>query len=394
MSHRHSCDRCRQQKVRCLRDDSQGASSSTTSLARCERCTKAAVDCVYSLRQRSNHSSIKPSTRGDISAEPNNPSTTSWFAQGLGGVFCPRGPGSGPDFADLTGPLLGVDDGGTVPGFGGWDANLQLVSPFSPLNSSTEPSTADEGGRSQEARAVSTGPSTTDDENPADALSAQLTALSARTTQAMRRLVRSGGAPPTVSSPEVNEAFEGANTLIRIINNITTASSDRDEITIDPTTTDYGLVFLALASHQHLMALFRAICDVIYQYLESMVSGDEHQHQQQRGLHHGDVGPSSVAQFVMVLQLLLHLINRMSRSLQANQSVEYGSGSSSGGQVTPITPNTGPSRVEAGVESKAVGQVGLLVLAQSIVGAIPDEHEKLRQVIQELQTKIERLELH
>ncbi|KAF7555075.1 hypothetical protein G7Z17_g2422 [Cylindrodendrum hubeiense] len=336
-----------------------------------------------------------PLIQRDNNVEPNNPRSTSWFAQGLGGVFCPRGPGSGPDFTDLEDSVVGVDDGEAVAGFSGWDANLQLVPPFSPLNGSTAPSAADAIGGSGDFRAVSTGQSTTDDENPADVISSQLTALNGRTTRAMRHLGRPGGGPPTVSSPEMNEAFEDASTLICIINNITTASSDRNEI-IDPTTTDYGLVFSALASHQHILALFRTICDVIRQWLEPMASSNEQQ--QPQSLQHDDIEPSAVAQFVMVLQLLLHLINRMDRSLQVNNSVGYNPESSKGGQVTPITSNTGLSLSETGAQSKAVGgslrQVGLPGLAQSSVRAIPDEHEKLRQIIQELQTKIEHLELH
>ncbi|KAH7013038.1 hypothetical protein EDB80DRAFT_709252 [Ilyonectria destructans] len=368
MSHRHSCDRCRQQKVRCVRDESQGASSGTTSLARCERCTKAAVDCVYSLRQSYNRPSAQSSIRRDADGDLNSPSTTSWFAQGLGGVFCPMGQGSGPDFTDMTGPFPGVDDGR--------DANLQLVSPSSQLDLSISPSAADAIGENRDIRVISTSPSTV------DALSSQLMALSQRATQATHRLVHPGGVPPTVSLPEVSETFEDVNTLIRIINNITAASSD-----------DYGLVFLALASHQHLLALFRAICDVIRQCLESMASDNEHQEQQQRGLYHSDAGPSSVAQFVMVLQLLLHLIDRMDRSLQVNKPVDCGSESSNGNQVTP---NASPPLVEAGVKNKAVGdslpQGSLPMVAQSIVMSIPDEHEKLKQVIRELQTKIEHSE--
>jgi len=53
MSHRQSCDRCRQQKVRCLRDEAQQENSNPSSpgrasLSQCERCAKAGVDCVYS----------------------------------------------------------------------------------------------------------------------------------------------------------------------------------------------------------------------------------------------------------------------------------------------------------------------------------------------------------
>jgi hypothetical protein len=53
MSQRQSCDRCRQQKVRCLRVNGQRghntpASPYRTSFSQCERCTKAGADCVYS----------------------------------------------------------------------------------------------------------------------------------------------------------------------------------------------------------------------------------------------------------------------------------------------------------------------------------------------------------
>ncbi|KAH6892949.1 hypothetical protein B0T10DRAFT_481143 [Thelonectria olida] len=371
MSQRHSCDRCRQQKVRCSRGNSQTAPTDPTSLARCERCTKASVNCVYSARQRYNRPSVQLPVRRDINVDPNDPSSASWFAQGLGGVFCPLGPGSGPDFTDLTGPFPGVDDGEAVAGSAG---------------------DAEEGSR--DVRAMTTCPAI-DDENPVDALSSQLMDLSQRTKQTMRRLVRPGGAPPTVSSREVKEAFEDANTLIRIINSMTAASSARGDIAADPTNTDYGLVFLALASHQHLMALFRAICNVIRQCLESMASDAEEQQTRQQSLPHGDVGPSSVAQFVMVLQLLLRLANRMDRSLQVDTSAHYGSESPNSDLATPITPNKNTPLVEPGVKRKAVGgslpQSSLPILAQSILRTIPDEHEKLRQIIQELQTKIEHL---
>ncbi|KAI5462040.1 hypothetical protein BGZ63DRAFT_382838 [Mariannaea sp. PMI_226] len=402
MSHRHSCDRCRQQKVRCLRDESQRASSGSNSLARCERCAKASVDCVYSLRQRSSRSSVQTSAQAsaprDNNSEPNGPVGTSWFAQGLGGVFCPTGLGSGPDFTDLTGQFPGISDPGPVANFGGWDANLRQPSPFSTSNSSTTPSAVDTIGGSQDVRAISTAPSTADDENPVDTLSYQLTALSQRATQAMRRLASRGGASPTVTSPEVNEAFEDANTLIQIINRITTAPSDSENNDIALAKMDHGLVFLALASHQHLLALFRAICDAVHQCLESMASGNRQKQQQRRSLNDNNVGPSSVAQFVMVLQLLLHLINRMDRCLQVDRSAGYGPESSSGGQITPITPNTRPPQSDTGVNRKdlegPVSETGLSSLAHGIVNSIPDEHEKLRHVIQELQAKIEHSELH
>lgn len=317
------------------------------------------------MRQSYNRPSAQSSVQRDTNGDPNNPSSTSWFAQGLGGVFCPLGQGSGPDFTDMTGPFPGVDDGR--------DATLRRVSPSSQLNLSTSPSATDAVEENRDVRVVSTNLSTV------DALSSQLMALSQRAMQATRRVVHPGGVAPTVSSPEMSETFEDANTLIRIINNITADSSD-----------DYGLVFLALASHQHLLALFRSICDVIRQCLDSMASDNEHQEQHQHGIHQSDAGPASVAQFVMVLQLLLHLIDRMDRSLQVNKPADCGSDSPNDNQVTP---NASPPLVEAGVKNKAVGgslpHGSLPTVAQSIVMSIPDKHEKLKQVIRELQTKIE-----
>lgn len=51
MSYRQSCDRCRQQKVRCLREEPQAVDNDAPSgqhLPPCDRCTKAGVACVYS----------------------------------------------------------------------------------------------------------------------------------------------------------------------------------------------------------------------------------------------------------------------------------------------------------------------------------------------------------
>ncbi|MCJ1287777.1 hypothetical protein MMC26_007129 [Xylographa opegraphella] len=295
------------------------------------------------------------------------------------------------------GQFPGVGESGAVAGFNGWDRNLQPLSPTS-LNCLTVPSAAD-------AVPISTAPSTTDgredsedvddDKSSTDGLFPQLTFLSQRATRAMRRLVRPGRAPLTVSSPEVNEALENTNTLIRIINNIITPH--RDDITLDPTTTDKGLAFSALACHQHLVALFRAICDAIRCCLQSK---KDYQQQHHRSRQNSGVGPSSVAQFVMVLQLLMHLINRMDRSLfQNNPSAWHDAGLFNGGHSTPVTPDMAhhstidpiQSDVTAG-DSSPHG--GLLVLVQDIVGTIPNQHEKLRQVIQKLQAEMEHSELH
>ncbi|KAJ5919849.1 fungal zn(2)-Cys(6) binuclear cluster domain-containing protein [Penicillium verhagenii] len=279
---------------------------------------------------------------------------------------------SGPR-AEILSQFPGVDETGAIAGF---NANEALVSTATPITDYDHDSEY------------------LDDEDPPDALSSQLTSLSQRARQAMRRLVRPGRMPLTVSSPEVKEALEDTNTLIRIMKYITTP--DRDEKTLDPTITDCGLAFSALACHQHLVALFRAICDAIHRCLQSK---DETQQQDHLSRQQGDVGPFSVAQFVMVLQLLMHLINRMDRSLlQNNPSICQGAPLFASGYITPVTPN-GPNRnsmdvlqPEAAVGGSSPG--GLLVLVRDIVGTIPNEHEKLRQVIQTLQTEMEHSELH
>lgn len=309
------------------------------------------------------------------------------------------GPFLGADLGDLVGQFSGVGEGGPVASFNGWDANLQPFSPtlFSSLVApvgtntgpiSTAPSTTDGGHDSEEID---------DNRDPTDALSSQLTSLGQRARRAMRRLVLPDRTPLTVSSPEVNEALEDTNTLIRIMNKIT--APDRDDITIHPTTTNYSLAFSALACHQHLVALFRAICDAIHRCLQSQ---KEPRQRHNRSGQTSDVGPSSVAQFVMVLQLLMHLINRMDRSLfQSTSSMRHGTriSASTGSHLAPVTPSTAnhvtpdPTRIEAAAGS-SVPPGGLLVLVQDIVETIPNEHEKLRQVIQKLQTEMEHSELH
>ncbi|KAH9218328.1 hypothetical protein DL95DRAFT_385753 [Leptodontidium sp. 2 PMI_412] len=399
MSHRQSCNRCRQQKVRCLRDEaprgeSNPSSSGRPSLSRCERCTKAGVECVYSLtptitKQRSTRRHVPTPVRRDIDPEPKprnlNLNSTLWFEQGLAETLYPSGPTLGANYTDLVGQFPGLDETGTLAGFPGWDEPpAGAAAPISTAPSTTN--TTDDHEDSDNCEDVDVD----DDKDPTDALSSQLSSLGRRATRAMRRLVRPGRAPLTVSSPEVSEALEDTNTLIRIINNITAAN--RDDITLDlTTTTDYGVAFSALACHQHLVALFRAICNAIHRCLQT---------KRDRGQQHSEVGPSAVAQFVMVLQLLLHLINRMDRSLfQNDSSLLHGTGLSTSGDIAPVTVNGNQHTIDFIQSEVAAGGTspprGLLVLVQDIVGTIPNDHEKLRQVIQQLQSEIEQhSELH
>jgi hypothetical protein len=109
--------------------------------------------------------------------------------------------------------------------------------------------------------------------------------------------------------------------------------------------------------------------------------------QQQQALH-GD-GASS-AQFVMVLQLIVHLINRLGRSLRMDSRNANASGSGADDQATGIAlfhPHEPTPGLEGGDEP--ADSPGIIRLAQDMLRQLPEEHVKLRQVIQGLQTCME-----
>lgn len=284
------------------------------------------------------------------------------------------------DIAETTMP--GFDDGDQY----GWNNNDSLPS----IPAALPGPSRDCDIRSQEDLGDSPALPRNESKGTVDALTGQIMALSTRATHATRQLDRADSSMPlTVNSPVVNEAFETADALVRIIINITLANStpassqllSRDENEPQPTT-DYGLVFQALASHQHVLALFRAICDSIQRSLGSMVPGSE---QQQQALHSDEASP---AQFVMVLQLIMHLTNRLGRGLQLESRNVAGSGAN--GQVTGISlfhPHELTPELEAG--EKSGGSACVVDLAQDMLRKLPDEHIKLRQVIQALQTRME-----
>lgn len=338
------------------------------------------------VKQPSNRRSFQTSIQRGSNAGLENLSAAPWLESGLTEALYPGAPPSqGPDFEGLVCQFPHMDE----PGFNDWDPSLQPFSPSS-LDSLVASSVVD-------AAAASIAPSITDnsqdseeveDENDvADAMSTQLTLLSRNARQAMRRLARRGRTPLTVSSPEVNEALESTNILIRIIHIIT--ARDRANTNLD-FTTDYGLAFSTLASHQNVIALFRAICDAISRCLQSM---KDHQHNR-RDQQYVDGGVSTVAQFVMVLQLLLHLINRMDRSL-----FQQSSSKSDPGQTTPISPGNINHNALDALQSGAMADGSsphgsLRLLPKGIVAVVADEHEKLRQGIRKLQTEMEQSELY
>jgi hypothetical protein len=247
-------------------------------------------------------------------------------------------------------------------------------------------------------------------------LFSQLTAVSQRAMRTARRLARSGaGAGATtlmVSSPEVNEALEDTNTLLSTVNDIMIAVETAGRDNSMSTTDCAGLAFSALACHQNLMTLFRAICDAIQSRLQAKKEEREqqqqqHQHQQQQhtARDNSGVGPLNVAQFVMVLQLLMHLISRMGRFLviqtateQESQFIAPGAmldysnmatddyaidivpGQSTASSTTP--PQHSPRRS------------GLLEHVQEVVENIPSEHDRLRLMIRVLQAEMDRAEIY
>lgn len=234
-------------------------------------------------------------------------------------------------------------------------------------------------------------------------LTSQATAVSAQAVSATRLLLRPGSAPPTVSSAHVNEAFEGTRTLVRIINNIVAMVSPGDGgDELEAARGDGGcraadiggLVLTTLACHQHLLVFFRAIYDSIDRCVES-VAAEKRPPGGGGGCGsslHGD-GPPCTAQFTMVLQLLMHLINRMDRCLfparpssPVSSSVTSTYGGASGGSSL--------DRDLAGQEAEDMmpDTVGIPNLAQALVRAMPDDHLRLRRTILQLQTRMERLE--
>jgi hypothetical protein len=347
-----------------------------------------------------------------------NLNATAWFEPSLALYMGGSGPeagagagaGGGGDF-DIAGQF--PDESGVLGssfGFNGWEDNLPLSPPATATSLSNAlaaaPSVPDvapsgtgtDNCNREDSEDVDDNKLNDATEDLALALSAQLVALSQRATRAVRRLVRPGGAPLTVSSPEINAVLEDTNTLIRAINNITAPHRERGDNDMtsngDATTTNSALPFLALTCHQHLVALFHAICDAIYrcqkeqkEHYQQHQQQHQHQSQTQRSRQNSDIGPSSIAQFVMVLQLLMHLINRIDRSLfQNHPSMRHGSRPSTG-NISPVTSSDLILSQTAAEGSSPHG--GLLDLVQNIVRTIPDEHEKLRQVIQKLQTEIE-----
>ncbi|OKL62096.1 hypothetical protein UA08_02974 [Talaromyces atroroseus] len=320
----------------------------------------------------------------------------------------------------MTMPLLDTTVDTDMPGFDDdvrhhmWNHNLNNLFPIpATLPGPEAGGNANMGDSDINSEASSAGLSRDSGNNNkssvVDALTKQVMALSTRAMCATRQLdhhADSSTPPLTVNSPVVNEAFEIANALVRIIHGILAAnfnslpassslssSQSSEHESQQPITTDYGLVFLALASHQHVLGLFRAICDSIRWSLGSMAATESDRHQKQ-ALHSNE---ASSAQFVMVLQLVMHLISRVDRSLRtANWKASSASSEAdaNGGNFTSmalLSPNlTSSLGFEVGDEGGGGGGSQCVVdLAQNMLRMLPDEHAKIKHVIQRLQKHME-----
>ncbi|KAL7940966.1 hypothetical protein V8C42DRAFT_336072 [Trichoderma barbatum] len=378
-SQRHSCDRCRQHEVRCLKYwEVQADIGGGEHLATCERCAKADVPCVYSVKQKRKQFSF---TRKDAMVTP--PVTAMSYSQDLAGMVS-TSDGLGSLLGDMTMPLLDMTET-TMPGY---DDNDQYA-----LNSETSQSSMpaallasdrDYGMGTQSSSAEDNGPFRKKDAGTAGTLIGQVMTVSSRATQAAHRLdCADMTMSVTVNSPVVNEAFEVANTLTRILKdtmeNSTSASTRQVPRDNNQSSISSGLVFLVLAAHQHTLDLFRAICNFIQRSLDAT---DRQNEAQQQDLHSDGIYS---AQFVMILQLIMHLTNRLSQSLGIENTARAGADGEVSGtklcQSQQLTPG-----IEGERESSPPS---VLQLAQGILKQLPRQHVNMKEVIQDLQARTE-----
>lgn len=218
--------------------------------------------------------------------------------------------------------------------------------------------------------------------------------VNAEIVAVMHQQYRPGITPLSVSSPSVNRAFEGTRTLLSIINStqaVATSVRGHDGLTeavnsIDSAIVDIGgLSMMILACHQHLLSLFRFICCSIEQCLESMATEQDDLYVNSGSAQEGSVLPSA-AQFTMVLQLLLHLVNRLDRAFLPNSSRRQSG--ASGSSVESVLTEQEAEAVPASV-SVSVGVIGV---AQMLLQAIPDGHASLQRTILQLQDQLEKLD--
>lgn len=262
--------------------------------------------------------------------------------------------------------------------------------------------------------------STSPGEDSPEVWTARLAALTTQTTQTANHLGPSNiRSPLTVSSPQVDQVFDATSTLLRILGSISESlrvdSSPSPESTSDAArlSQDPCLIFLILACHQRVLGSFQAICDSIHRSLGSMSShqGEEHMTFPWKRTLHSDEGTPCVAQFVMVLQLVSHLLNQLDMALSPSPTSSSSRGEelrssfdfavTTDADLSPswtrsplgsFSSNQGNAALllfsqEADADRKSDAQ-GFVRLARRFLITVPDQHSSLNNKIRELQDSI------
>ena len=188
----------------------------------------------------------------------------------------------------------------------------------------------------EKASQSSDAPSSYEEESP-EAWTTRLASLAIRALHTGKQLSPSdNSAPLTVSSPQVEEVFDATSTLLRILDSVSAAlhvsssSSPEPLASSEPTdnaalTQDPGLIFLILACHQRLLDSFQAVCSSIRRSLRSVSHNNSgrgilHSTLPRKRTLHGDEERPCAAQFVMVLQLVSHLLSQLDRALNPSST--------------------------------------------------------------------------
>ncbi|KAI0377620.1 hypothetical protein F5Y04DRAFT_173998 [Hypomontagnella monticulosa] len=434
MSNRQSCDRCRQQKARCTRVDS--SHDNADPYLPCERCTKAGALCLYSPKQKSgrpaapslahNHTNSHHASLRLLRCPHESPVISSIGRQGPArrqtqglDISVPNN-GLGcnvfhhphmPNQTETGLSPLNTDD------ISGWEEAHLIPGPSVPTVQGLQDS-HQQMSPEQDMASQSSGAASSYEDGSPEAWTARLASLATWTTQTAKNLSPSNiSTPLTVSSPQVDQVFDGTNTLLHILDSISgvlyAASSppsspeSASEAVASKLTRDPGLIFLVLACHQRLLDSFKAICNSIRQSLHSM----EPIRAEQRGTMpwkrtlHGDEGLPCVAQFVMVLQLVSHLLNQLDRALNPTPivsgqepsssfdiSVSTGPDVSSSWTRSPgsLSSNQGDGALllfdqEVDVGKEPDNKQGFMELAKGFLTTVPDQHTSLNNKIRELQ---------
>lgn len=186
--------------------------------------------------------------------------------------------------------------------------------------------------------------------------------------------------PASVSSLCVSKALEGTKTWLRIVQgmlSITTpvephGAPKEAAVGVNCASADLGaMTMMILAGHQNLLSLFGAICGSIEQNLRTMTDRRD-SHSSKILLQHEAL--PSAAQFTMVLQLLLHLVNRVDRVLLSTRDA-------SDGGMEPLH------------EPHKRSSMGILSLTQSLIQTMPYAHASLQKTILALQARVEALDV-